>query len=67
MTQPDRNAVLKKRFFDLFVAMATKHGIPYASGYLIGWLSYLARHDYTIMTKLSYLEKLYKIDDDGRS
>lgn len=66
MVQEDRYAVIKKRFFDLFIAMATRHGIPYASGFLIGWLSYLARYDHTVIEKLENLESKYKTNNNGR-
>lgn len=66
MVQEDRYAAIKKRFFNLFIAMATHHGIPYASGFLIGWLSYLARYDHSIMLKLENLESKYNVKKDGR-
>ena len=66
MEQKDRIIALKDRFKLLFLTMIEKEGRAYAEGFVIGWLVYLARYDYSVIQKLEYLEKKYGItkDDD---
>ena len=61
MEQKDRIFALRDRFKLLFLTMAEKDGRAYAEGFVIGWLVYLARHDYSVIQKLKYLEEKYGI------
>jgi hypothetical protein len=64
MTEKDRLALFKERFKRLFFAMAQQEGRVFAEGFMIGWLAYLARYDYSVVQKLEYLEKKYGISTD---
>lgn len=63
MSPRDRNSELRERFKKIFFAMASAEGRAYAEGFLIGWLSYLARHDHEVIQKLESLERKYLTND----
>jgi hypothetical protein len=65
MEQKDRIFALRDRFKLLFLTMLEKEGRAYAEGFVIGWLVYLARHDYSVIQKLKYLEEKYVISKDN--
>ena len=65
MEQKDRIFALRDRFKLLFLTMLEKEGRAYAEGFVIGWLVYLARHDYSVIQKLKYLEEKYGISKDN--
>jgi hypothetical protein len=64
--EESRITTLKRRFQKLFITMMAKESRAYAEGFLIGWIAYLAVHDFTVIQKLKNLEKKYSIGDDGR-
>jgi hypothetical protein len=65
MEQKDQIFALRNRFKLLFLAMAGRDGRAYAEGFVIGWLVYLARYDYSVIQKLRYLEEKYGISKDN--
>ena len=65
MEQKDRIFALRDRFKLLFLTMAEKDGRAYAEGFVLGWLVYLARYDYSVIQKLKYLEEKYGISKDS--
>ena len=64
MVEKDRQAIYRERFKRLFFAMARYESRAFAEGFMIGWLAYLARFDHSVVQKLEYLEKKYRIDSN---